>query len=312
MTIASRMALRPSVKIGIRQDGGDAETRRGMDLGAGLVLADGVTGLAVDIRVRRLLVHQAVGFAESGMSISVSYNPRLPTPLGFTARVSPAWGGDGMSGAEALWGRENIAGMGNDPLMNGGGRRLDTEAGYGMPIGSRFVGTPRASVRTSEYGRDYRIGYGMQVLEQGRLNLQLGIDAERRESPLLQRQEQSRGTDQRVLGRATVQSGNGTGRTRSRPLTQPRPGAGRPPAGTRSNKDRNALRSRTPTGGHRERNQSRALSTVWWSTARRRPGGGPRPKAIETRQCRETQYGSAEADDDGLSFEQVELLCQLR
>ena len=205
ITIASRMALTPSVEIGIRQDGGDAETGRGMDLGAGLVLADGVTGLAVDIRVRRLLVHQAEGFAESGMSISVSYNPTPSTPLGFTARVSPAWGGDAMSGAEALWGRESMAGMGQDPLMNGGGQRLDTEVGYGMPIGSRFVGTPRAGVRTSEYGRDYRIGYGMQVLEQGKLNLQLGVDAERRESPLFQMQEQSGGTDQRVLGRATVQ-----------------------------------------------------------------------------------------------------------
>ena len=205
MTIASRMALTPSVEIGIRQDGGDAETGRGMDLGAGLVLADGVTGLAVDIRVRRLLVHQAEGFAESGMSISVSYNPTPSTPLGFTARISPAWGGEAMSGAEALWGRESMAGMGNDPLMNGRGQRLDTEVGYGIPIGSRFVGTPRAGVRTSEYGRDYRIGYGMQVLEQGKLNLQLGIDAERRESPLFQMEEQGAGTDQRVLGRATVQ-----------------------------------------------------------------------------------------------------------
>ena len=205
MTIASRMALTPSVEIGIRQDGGDAETGRGIDLGAGLVLADSVTGLAVDIRVRRLLVHQAEGFAESGMSISVSYNPTPSTPLGFTARVSPAWGGDAMGGAEALWGRESMAGMSHDPLMNGGGQRLDTEVGYGLPIGSRFVGTPRAGVRTSEYGRDYRIGYGMQVLEQGRLNLQLGVDAERRESPIFHLQEQSGGTDQRVLGHATVQ-----------------------------------------------------------------------------------------------------------
>ena len=205
MTIASRMTLTPSVEIGIRQDGGDAETGRGMDLGAGLVLADGVTGLAVDIRVRRLLVHQAEGFAESGMSISVSYNPTPSTPLGFTGQISPAWGGDAMSGAEALWGRESMGGMSHDPLMNGGGQRLDTEVGYGLPIGSRFVGTPRAGVRTSKYGRDYRIGYGIQVLEQGRLNLQLGVDAERRESPIFHLQEQSGGTDQRVLGHATVQ-----------------------------------------------------------------------------------------------------------
>ena len=59
-------------------------------------------------------------------------------------------------------------------------------------------------MRTSEYGRDYRIGYGVGVLEQGRLNLQIGVDAERRESSLFQMQEQGAGTDQRVLGRATV------------------------------------------------------------------------------------------------------------
>ena len=104
----------------------------------------------------------------------------------------------------ASWGRETMGGMGQDHLL-GGGNRLDTEVGYGVPIGARFVGTPRAGVRTSEYGRDYRVGYGMQVLEQGRLNLQLGIDAERRESPVFHLQEGFGGTDQRVLGRATVQ-----------------------------------------------------------------------------------------------------------
>ena len=204
LTIGTRMALTPSVEVGIRQDGGDADTGTGMDVGAGLVFADAVTGLSVDVRVRRLVVHQADGFAEHGLSISVSYNPTPTTPLGFTARVSPAWGGDAMSGAEALWGRESMGGMGHESVRGSGGHRLDTEVGYGLPIGSRFVGTPRAGVRTSEYGRDYRIGYGMQVLDQGRLNLDLGVDAERRESAIFHMQEQS-GTDQRVLGRATVQ-----------------------------------------------------------------------------------------------------------
>ena len=205
LTIGTRMALTPSVEVGIRQDGGDADTGTGMDVGAGLVFADAGTGLSVDVRVRRLVVHQADGFAEHGLSISVSYNPTPMTPLGFTARVSPAWGGDAMSGAEALWGRESMGGMSHESVRGSGGHRLDTEVGYGLPIGSRFVGTPRAGVRTSEYGRDYRIGYGVGVLEQGRVNLQIGVDAERRESALVQMQEQGAGTDQRVLGRATVQ-----------------------------------------------------------------------------------------------------------
>ena len=48
-------------------------------------------------------------------------------------------------------------------------------------------------------------GHRMQLLEQGRLNLELGIDAERRERPVLHLQEGSGGADQRVLGHTTVQ-----------------------------------------------------------------------------------------------------------
>ena len=173
------------------------------------MLADSVTGLAVDLRVRRLLMHQAAGFAESGMAISVSYDPSPSTPLGFTARVAPAWGGDAMSGAEALWSRDTMGGMGmaGGPLLEGGGTRLDTEVGYGLPLGRRFVGTPRVGLRASEYGRDYRVGYGVQVLEQGNIALQLGIEAERRVSPAfgLGQNLASGGADQRVLGQTTIE-----------------------------------------------------------------------------------------------------------
>ena len=208
VTVANRLALTPSIELGVRQDGGDADVGAGLDLAAGLVLADSVTGLAVDLRVRRLLIHQAGGFAESGMAVSVSYDPSPSTPLGFTARIAPAWGGDAMSGAEALWGRDTMGGMGmaGGPLLESGGTRLDTEVGYGLPMGSRFVGTPRVGLRTSEYGRDYRVGYGIGVLEQGPLRLQLGVEAERRVSPIFGLLgEAGGGRDQRVVGQASVE-----------------------------------------------------------------------------------------------------------
>ena len=210
MTVANRLALTPSIELGVRQDGGDADVGAGLDLAARLMLAESVTGLAVDLRVRRLLVHQAAGFAESGMAISVSYDPSPSTPLGFTARVAPAWGGDAMSGAEALCGRDTMDGMGitGGPLLGSGGTRLDTEVGYGLPVGSRFVGTPRVGLRTSEYERDYRVGYGVQVLKEGQLRLQLGVEAERRVSPVFEfghNGAEGGGADQRVLGQASVE-----------------------------------------------------------------------------------------------------------
>ena len=195
-TLAGRLSLRPSVEVGLRHDGGDAETGAGLDVGGGLVVSDTSTGLAVDLRVRMLVMHQADGFSERGMALSLSYNPTPSTPLGFTARVAPSWGGEATSGAEAMWGRETMAGMANGGLASG--NRLEGEVGYGLPVGSRFVGTPRVGVSTSEYGRDYRIGYGLGVLDRERLNLELGVDAHRRESPMLD------GTDNGFLGRATL------------------------------------------------------------------------------------------------------------
>ncbi len=194
--LAGRLLLKPSVEVGLRHDGGDAETGAGMDVGSGLVVSDASTGLTVDVRVRMLVVHQAEGFRERGMALSLSYNPTPATPLGFAARVAPSWGGQAASGAEAMWGRETMAGMAHGGLASG--NRLDGEVGYGLPVGSHFVGTPRVGFSTSEYGRDYRVGYGLGVLDGESLNFELGVDAQRRESPMLD------GTDNGFLGRATL------------------------------------------------------------------------------------------------------------
>ena len=111
-----------------------------------------------------------------------------------------------MSDTEALWVQDTMGGMAGGSMLTGGGSRVDTKFGYGLRVGSRFVGTPRVGLRTSEYGRDYRIGYGLQVLEEGQLRLQLGVEAERRVSPVfgLAGDAQS-GADQRVVGQASVE-----------------------------------------------------------------------------------------------------------
>ena len=159
------LSLKPLVEVGLRHDGGDAETGAGMDIGAGLVVSEASTGLAVDVRVRTLLAHQAEGFRERSVALSLSYNPTPSTPLGGLAQ----------------------------------GKRLDAEVGYGLPVGSRFVGTPRVGFGSSQHGGDYRLGYSLGVLQQDGLRLELGADAQRRESPMLG------GTDHGVLGRATIQ-----------------------------------------------------------------------------------------------------------
>ena len=60
---------------------------------------------------------------------------------------------------------------------------FSSERGYGLPAGSRLVGTPRFGVATSTYGRDYRLGYSLKVFEGGGMSFDLGFDAQRRKSP---------------------------------------------------------------------------------------------------------------------------------
>ena len=188
---------RPCVLDGCRaeidqEDGGDAATDLGLDLGLGVGLADSVTGLAVNVRVRRLLVQQAAGFAKNGMTVSVSYDASPDSPLGLTAGRAV---GPGTMGSM------------NDPLVAGtGGSHLEAEVRHGLPIGCCLMGRRESASRTSEYGRDYPVGYRMQVLEEGQLLLQLSIEAERRVSLVFGLLgDAGGGAEQRVVGRASVE-----------------------------------------------------------------------------------------------------------
>ena len=117
------------------------------------------------------------------MALSLSYNSTPQTPLGLTARVVPSWGGQATSGAEALWGSRTMGSMAHGSFANG--NRLDADLGYGLPVGSRLIGTPRLGFATSEYGRDYRLGYSLGAIGGEGTQFELGVDAQRQESPLL-------------------------------------------------------------------------------------------------------------------------------
>ena len=174
------LSLQPSLEVGLRRDGGDAETGAGVDLGGGLIVSDRLTGLSAGVRVRMLLVHQDQGFRDRGVSLSFGYNPAPSTPLGFMAKLTPSWGGQAESGAQALWGRETMAGVAAGGPATGG--RLEAELGYGMPVGSRLVGMPSFGIGASGHGRDYRLGYGLTVAQGGAMHFDLGVYANRRES----------------------------------------------------------------------------------------------------------------------------------
>ena len=168
-----------------------------IDVGGGLAFTDAVTGLSLDVRVRALVVHQTQGFSEHGRSLSFGWNPTPSTPLGLTAHVAPSLGRQAMGGAETLWNNQMAYGMGPHQMYNAGGQ-VNAEVAYGLPVGARFVGTPRAGISTSTYGRDYPMGYSLGLLDSQDIRVDVGVDAQRRESRM------EGGTGDGFPGRATI------------------------------------------------------------------------------------------------------------
>ncbi len=70
------------------------------------------------------------------------------------------------------WARTRCTGP---AVSSGGGLR----AAGGCPV----PGTPSVGLARSLYGREYQVGYALGVLAQGRVHFELGVDAQRRESP---------------------------------------------------------------------------------------------------------------------------------
>ena len=155
--LAGGQALTPSLEVGLRHDGGDAETGTGVEVGAGVSYADPALGLTVTAKARGLVAHEDADYTEWGASGSVMIDPGA-AGRGLSLSLSPAWGAE-SGGAERLWSARDARGLaGNDALEPAG--RLDAEAGYGLgAFGGRGVMTPFAGLSLSDAGeRTWRSG----------------------------------------------------------------------------------------------------------------------------------------------------------
>ena len=149
--------LTPTLEIGVRRDGGDAETGAGIDLGGSLRYADAALGLTVDAAGRYLVAHEDAAYREWGASASVRIDPGTPG-RGLTLSVMPSWGASATGGAERLWSvrdARGLAGHGFDAAM-----RLRADVGYGLSAfrGKGAVAPFLGLSTTGPLGRDWRLG----------------------------------------------------------------------------------------------------------------------------------------------------------
>ena len=182
VALDSSASLTPSIGIGMRHDGGDAETGFGVDLGGGLAYADEQSGLGLELNARALLAHEDEDFREWGVSGALIFDPDPSSDRGLSLSVGPSWGASSTGGAEALLGPETMSGLALDNAPPPGGR-LGAEAAWGFPaLAGRYTGTPYLGLGLRQGGRDLTLGWRLGAVRREDLELALGLEGRRLES----------------------------------------------------------------------------------------------------------------------------------
>ncbi len=174
--------FRPSLELGVRQDGGDAETGTGVELGGGVAFTDADSGFSIEARARMLAAHADSDYREWGASATARLDPG-ERGRGLSFSLSPTIGAS-SSAAERLWGAHDARALAPDGGEFEAARGLTAEAGYGLSLGGdRFTGTPNVGFGMSDGGaRDYRIGWRLTSVVRGDPGFEVSLDAVRREA----------------------------------------------------------------------------------------------------------------------------------
>ena len=144
----SGAAFTPSAEVGLRHDGGDAETGTGVEVGAGLRYSAGA--VTIEAKARTLVAHEDNDYEEWGMSGAIRVTPHA-SGRGITLSIAPVWG-RAESAAERLWGAPDAQALGANNEFEARGR-LEMDAGYGFGLPSnRGVLTPYAGLTLGDAG----------------------------------------------------------------------------------------------------------------------------------------------------------------
>ena len=176
-------ALAPRVELGLRHDGGDAETGLGLEVGGALGWSNATRGLSAEVQGRALLTHESDGFGDRGFAGSIAYDPRPRSDRGLSLTLRQSVGASATGGVDALLGQRTLAGLGAEDDDERALRRLEMRVGYGLPaFDQRFTATPELALGFSDDTRDLSAGVRLGLAKRGTVSLEAALTATRRES----------------------------------------------------------------------------------------------------------------------------------
>ncbi len=160
--------LQPSLTVGVRHDGGGAESGFGLYAGSGLHWTSAT--VQMDIEGQVVLSHQQE-IEESGFSASLIHDANPHSELGFSLSLSQA-SLLTIDGLDSWYLQESLMPVTDDS-------RWSMDAAYGLSAWEgRFTGSPHIGLGLSGDSRDIQLGWRMTPLATNQ-NLSLGIQATR-------------------------------------------------------------------------------------------------------------------------------------
>ena len=133
----------PRLEVGVRHDGGDAETGFGLDIGGGLSWSHPASGLSAELSGRGLLTHESRGFRDRGLSASFGWDPGRGTGRGPKLTLSQTVGASASGGMDALLGREDPRGAGGPTTMGTTWRTAGWSSGWATALPLSGTASPR-------------------------------------------------------------------------------------------------------------------------------------------------------------------------
>ncbi len=173
-------SITPKLEMGMRHDGGDAETGFGVELGGGITWMDPRLGLSLDFSGRALVAHDAGELENRGFATSLAFDPDPASERGLSFALRQDWGGQAEGGLDALFQADPLS----DRTGSGStsGSRWSAEGAYGFPAFSgRFISSPHMGLGLATGARDSSLGWRLTPARNAP-DFSFGLKATRRES----------------------------------------------------------------------------------------------------------------------------------
>ena len=180
ITLKQGGSVTPRLEVGVRQDGGSAETGLGIELVGGLSWLDPTLGLSIDLSGRTLIVHSSDDLKNQSFALAFAWDPDPATQRGPSLKFSQQWGTIALGGLDTPFGPDSIEDLGDSENT----ARWQADAAWGFPIfGGTFTGSPHVGVGRASDTRDYSLGWRLTLAANANApDLSFAVKATRQES----------------------------------------------------------------------------------------------------------------------------------